>query len=291
MAKTFIERSLWQRRLERFKLVSWLTIPAAVVVGLVEYNVRYTRITTNYARIDNDSNLVQTKAAQDLVAGCTEQEKYPILPDYLTERVFGSCQPLRGTDLSSADLISADLSNADLSSASLLYANLNDANLISTELLDAGLLEANLDEANLTEANLNDANLLNASLERANLSKAILDNTILNNASLLNANLNNASFSQVSLSEAEFKDAELKDTLFLATDLRTVKNLTQNQLTAEPKPLLCNSPLPKGIEIEGGMNRDCYQIAEKMFRIYPHLYETLENAQREVDEARAKTWE
>ncbi|NEQ49185.1 MAG: TIR domain-containing protein [Leptolyngbya sp. SIO3F4] len=168
--------------------------------------------------------------------------------------------------LARINLIFADLRYANLRSANLRYANLSDAYFSDAYLISANLSYANLSYANLSYANLSDANLSDANLSDANLISA-------------------------NLSSANLSDAYLRDTIFLATDLRTTKELTHQQLESETPPYICNSPLPKRIEIEGGKDRDCDKLADILYERYPSWFESPEAAAEFVKEKRQKTWE
>ena len=259
-AKAFIQKSVWQRRRNRLKTASWLIIPAVLIVGLVEYNVRETRVKSDYVSLGSDNKAVQRQAVRNLVAGCWEQRRFSVISDYLTERLFGNCRPLgqvdfrgidlRDIDLSGVDLHGIDLSDTDLSFANLSFANLSDADLSDSNLRDvdlslADLRDIDLSGANLSGANLNDidlidaslsgANLIDASLSGANLSGANLSDIDLSGANLSGANLGgvnlsggNLSFADLSgsnlsgsnLSDAGLYNADLSGAGIISADLR-----------------------------------------------------------------------
>ncbi|MEL6764374.1 MAG: hypothetical protein AAFO87_12080, partial [Cyanobacteria bacterium J06607_6] len=79
--------------------------------------------------------------------------------------------------------------------------------------------------------------------------------------------------------------------IFLATDLRKVRDLTTQQLTGASELLICNSPLPEGMEIEGGRDRDCDRLPAVLQERYRGRFKTLEEAEAYVEEARQKVWE
>jgi energy-coupling factor transporter ATP-binding protein EcfA2 len=139
LARDFIQASRRQQRRTRLKTASWLVIPAVLILGVVDYNLREAGIKQDYERLDSEGTLSKTEAAADLVAGCREKVEFPWLGNYLSERLFGHCRslanaPLAKVHLSSANLIDADLRNADLIDADLIDADLSNANLHDTRL-------------------------------------------------------------------------------------------------------------------------------------------------------------
>jgi uncharacterized protein YjbI with pentapeptide repeats len=183
-----------------------LIIPALILSGVVEYNLREASVKADRGRIDHGGAYEKGQAAQGLVAGCAAQGSLQWLPSYLTERLLGNCR-----SLFLAPLASANLSNADLSGS-------------------------HLDVAFLFDADLNKAHLSYADLRGANFSGAIV----------------------------------------LATALRDIKALTQQQLEGKEPPLLCNAALPKGFTVNP--NRDCDLIPQFLHDRYPDLFKTIEDA-------------
>ncbi|MEA5453072.1 AAA family ATPase [Leptolyngbya sp. CCNP1308] len=129
LASSFIQTSIRQSLINRLKTVSWLIIPSALVLGVVEYNLREAGIKQDFARLNDEGIYGEREAVIDLVEGCRETRQYPWLGQYLTERVFGNCRPLYRAPLAKADLSETDLSNADLSNADLFEADLRNAQL------------------------------------------------------------------------------------------------------------------------------------------------------------------
>ncbi|MEM8614790.1 MAG: pentapeptide repeat-containing protein [Cyanobacteria bacterium P01_H01_bin.105] len=217
---------------------------------------------------------------------------------------------LVATNLTAANLASAKLAKADLTSANLTAANLISANLISANLTAANLASANLWVADLASANLKFANLAGADLKSADFTDANLDSTNLegadlgveklslfqgrNNcqgAKLLSTNLSHSNLSSAILECARLENAILNDAILLATDLRTTKGLTQEQLEGEHPPFICNTPLPEHIEIQGDHDRDCDKLAAILYRRYPGRFESPEKAENFVREQQQKTWD
>ncbi len=128
---------------------------------------------------------------------------------------------------------------------------------------------------------LGEINKANRSLADVNLVAADLSSADLRSANLRDANL----------SSAFLRYADLRYALFLATDLRTTKELTKKQLEGENPPVICNSPLPEGIEIEGGKDRDCDKLAAILHERYSWEFSSLEEAEQYLEEQRQKTWE
>lgn len=58
----------------------------------------------------------------------------------------------------------------------------------------------------------------------------------------------------MALQHASLSSANLTNTIILATDLSNVQNLTQERLTGDNPPLLCNAPLPDAIAAVGRAN-------------------------------------
>lgn len=143
----------------------------------------------------------------------------------------------RHVNLIGADLESAVLDRADLRDALLGGANLRDAILTGADLRGAWLIDAILVRAGLSHAQLNDANLYGVHLEWAQLwethfegqrlSKVHLDGASLAGAHLERTQYHEVSFYNASLGEAHLNQANLRD-----VDLRTVHDLTPEQVAA-----------------------------------------------------------
>jgi len=202
-----------------------------------------------------------------------------------------SAANLSAANLSSANLSAANLSAANLSSAYLSFANLSFAELSSADLSSANLSFADLSSADLRSANLRSADLRSADLRSANLRSADLRSANLRSADLRSANLRSAylrsaDLSDADLRDADLRDADLRDAILLATNLQSTKNLTQNQLEGESRPLLCNVALPKEIKINS--NRDCDLLSQVLQKRYPEAFDNIEAAKKYVDKARQK---
>ena len=156
-----------------------------------------------------------------------------------------------------------------------------ETNKVSRNSLVRALGEINKANRSLADVNLVAADLSSADLRSANLSAADLSSANLRSANLRDANL----------SSAFLRYADLRYALFLATDLRTTKELTKKQLEGENPPVICNSPLPEGIEIEGGKDRDCDKLAAILHERYSWEFSSLEEAEQYLEEQRQKTWE
>jgi energy-coupling factor transporter ATP-binding protein EcfA2 len=138
-ASQFIQKSLRQRRINQLKTASWLIIPALIIVGVVEHNLRERQVAADLARLDQEGTYEEKRAVERLVAGCREQrpsrsdnQSTSWLPSYLAERLFGNCRSLARTPLSRFNL-----RNADLRVAVLRNAVLPDTILLSTNLQTA----------------------------------------------------------------------------------------------------------------------------------------------------------
>jgi len=293
-AKTFIQRSIQHRRWNQIKTASWLIIPALVIGGIVEANLRETSVKADYARINQEGTYEEKQAVEALVKGCATQKDLQWLPSYLAERLFGNCRslfqaPLAKAYLRSAYLRSANLSYAYLRSADLSDADLSDAYLSSADLSYANLSYADLSSAYLISAYLRDAYLRSADLRDADLISADLRDAYLRDADLSFADLISADLRDADLSFANLSYADLRSAILLATNLQSTKNLTQNQLEGESRPLLCNVALPKEIKINS--NRDCDLLSQVLQKRYPEAFGNIEAAKKYVDEARQKKWE
>jgi len=316
VAKTFIQKSLRHRRLSRLKATSWLLIPATLIVGLVEYNIWENRIRADYVSLGSENKSEQTQAVSKIVAGCFAQRQWPTIPQYFVERVFGNCRSLQKASLRDASLSDANLSDANLSFADLHDASLHDANLSYANLRYANLSNAALRNADLSYANLSLASFRHADLNLANLSNANLNAALFGNAdlsfvdfsysdlsfadfrianlrytNLSNADLSNANLSNTEISVTDLSDANLSDAIFLNTNLSTAKNLDLSQLVGKNSALMCNSPLPEGLGLPGGMNRDCDRLPAVLQVRYPDEFETSAAAAAYVAEQREKKWE
>jgi hypothetical protein len=298
-AKAFIKQSIQQRQWNRIKTASWLIMPALIMVGVVEHNLRESRVKADRARLDQEGTYEEKQAVEDLVKGCDSQGWMPWLPSYLAERWFGNCRSLfraplteanlviarlSYANLRSADLRSANLSGANLSHADLRYADLSSADFTVAFLIAADLSSANFSNADLTAVNLHKAKLISANFSNADLTTANFGNADLRYADLIAADLTAVNFSNANLTAVNFSNA-----IALNTDLRTVRELTQEQLVGDEPPLICNSPLPEGIEID--KDRDCDRLASALWRGYPRRFESIEAAEAYVNEERQKRWE
>ena len=148
-ARTFIQRSRRQRQWNRIKTASWLIIPALVVVGIVESNIREQQVRADIGRIDdNEGGSEEKYAVEDLVRGCRRGVPRPEqnwLGNYVSERIMlGNCRSLSRFNLSNAVLSNAVLSNAVLSDANLSIADFIDAYLIYANLSNAIILASDL---------------------------------------------------------------------------------------------------------------------------------------------------
>ena len=302
------------------KIASWLTIPVLVAVGMVEHNLREASVKANRARLLQAGADKEKQAVENLVRGCSLQEKMKWLPSYLAERLFGNCRSLfqaplngaklRNADLSNVDLFSADLSNVDLFSADLFSADLSNVDLFSADLSnailsnailsDADLYDADLSYAVLNSSDLSDANLFSVILGYTNLHDANLSYTDLRNANLRDTNLSNADLSNADLSYTVLSNADLRDTnlhnadfrepILLNTDFRTTKELTQEQLEGDHPPFICNSPLPTSVKIN--RNRDCDKLATILIERYLGWFAwNIDEAEKFINEKRQKQWE
>ncbi|MFG6105410.1 pentapeptide repeat-containing protein [Leptothoe sp. EHU-05/26/07-4] len=148
-----------------------------------------------------------------------------------------------------------------------------------------------LDKANLQDAYLGSANFQDAYLESTNFQGAYLGFANFQGAYLGRANLQDASFWSANLQDADLFSANLEGVIFLATDLRKTRSLSQQALNSDNPPLLCNSPLPKSIKIKGGKDRDCDQIASAIIKNHPGWNNNLEDAEALVNRKRKKTWD
>ena len=155
--------------------------------------------------------------------------------------------------------------------------SLAEINLRAADLRDASLLGADLSRADLRSADLRDANFFLADLRSADLRSADL-----RDASLLSADL-----SRADLRDADLRFAVLSRSIFLATDLRNAQNLTLDQFLGAYPPFLCGAALPP--ELAEIRNRDCEALPQVLAAQYPGLSE--EDAQRWVDEAKAREWD
>ena len=210
--KAFIQKSIEQRRLNRLKTISWLIIPALILLVIVEHYIRENAVKRDYARLDQEGTYEEKLVVEGLVRGCKEVKENQWLPNYFVERLFGNCIPLSAAPLKNAQLNNSNLHSANLKDANLIDANLKDANLIGANLIDANLKDANLNGANLIGANLIDANLKDANLNGANLNGANLKDANLIDANLIDANLIDANLNGTNLNGANLVNAKLNGT-------------------------------------------------------------------------------
>lgn len=132
---------------------------------------------------------------------------------------------LSGVDLRRVGLMGADLSGASFRAADLRYGTLQSANLAGAKLEDAKLRKNYLVEANFEGAALRGANLRWVIATGVNLRKADLTDADLHEAVLANGDLREAIVNRTDFSAVSMHDADLR-----GTDLRSAKNLTQEQV-------------------------------------------------------------
>ena len=307
-AHQFIKKSIGNQHWTRIKTASWLIIPAILIGGIIEHNLREQGIRNEYDRIvEQEGTQAERKAVLDRVKGCYKKvhvhETWTWPQRYITERLYGNCRdlnraPLAKADLSEIDFSKADFSKADLPEANLNSADLSEANLNSADLSVAYLNRAYLRDADLSSADLSSADLRDAVLSGADLSEADLRDAGLQGADLQGADLSEAKLSSVDLSVANLSSAVLRDAnlnsvdlteaILLATDLRNSQNLTPQQLSGDYPPYLCNVALPEHItDIDS--NRDCEQLPQLLSDHNPNLH--LRVAQLMVKMAQSKTWD
>ncbi|MEM9539048.1 MAG: pentapeptide repeat-containing protein [Cyanobacteria bacterium P01_E01_bin.42] len=137
----------------------------------------------------------------------------------------------------------------------------------------------NKTRADLQKANLQEANLWGAKLQEANLSKANLQEAIMQGA-----NLQEADLSKANLQEAIMQGANLDKAIFLNTDLRTVEGLVRENVEGENSPLICNSPLPKKLELD--KDRDCEKLPQLLAEKWPEFFPDIKNAEEYINESR-----
>ena len=124
-------------------------------------------------------------------------------------------------------------------------------------------------------------------VQRNQLLRELLENEF----NLSNISLSDFDFSGLDLSGVDFLETDFKNAIFLKTDLRLAQNLTQQQFIDKNPPLLCNSPLPADINVKGGKDRDCGQMATALLERYPVTFETLAEAEAFAEDQRQKVWE
>jgi len=141
----------------------------------------------------------------------------------------------------------AKLVGANLENAELVGAKLRGARLMAARLVNVGLVGADLEDSILVEADLTGGNLRGASLKRSNLQKASFKDAVLDNADFEGAIFSDpvlvhydcggeGECTLVSPSEARIvfsaRGIIIERAILNGTDLRTAKNLTQEQIDA-----------------------------------------------------------
>ena len=261
-ADKYLAKSLTQRRNNRLKLtVAGLVIPLALAsyAGLQA---------TTYFRLRPHWELVYAYDPED-----NKIDNVPLRK--ALEEIQDARRSLRGVYLTAADLRNARFAYADLSDA-----DLSDADLRDTYFRGAILSRANFHGADLSSANFFGANFFAADLRDANF----------HGADLRDADLGGVEFINVNFSSADLSSVNFINAVLLATNLSTAQGLTVEQLTGESPPLICNSPLPGSVEIEGGKDRDCDRLPAKLLTS-GYGFETLEEAEAFVEEHRQKVLE
>jgi uncharacterized protein YjbI with pentapeptide repeats len=290
-AKRFIRQSIKQRRWNRLKIASWLIIPAFIVVGVVEYNLREASVKADFARLGQEGTYEEKRAAEALVQGCVAQNQMGWLPSYLAERLFGNCRYLRqaplakadlaGANLNYAQLFDANLNNANLEHATLWGADLTGADITKVNLNNADLRNAKLDSANLTDTKLKEADLRSVNLSDANLWGADLQDATLAYANLRNAKLIGADLSSANLIRAKLESANLSSAILLSTDLSNSIGLDLYQLTGSDPPFICATTLPDAMKDLS--DRDCDRLPQELLERYPSNFATLDLAKQWVE--------
>jgi len=176
---------------------------------------------------------------------------------------FRGVAVLRGAKFRNSNLSDALFDGSQSQDSDFSYANLSNA-----------VLSATFGGASFIHADLSDANLRgyfgSVNFKYADLSGANLRDTYLCRADFTEANLSEADLSGY-ICDSNFKNTDLRGAIISKTDLSQTSGLTVEQLTGKNAPFICNSPLPEGLEIEGGQDRDCDIMPEILSERYPPL--------------------
>ena len=161
------------------------------------------------------------------------------------------------------DIFNIEIENSDISHSDLSSFNITKIHSVSAE--DSNFFRARLSSAEIYNSNFSGANLREASLERADLSRfSSSDGNKFISADFNGASLRyvNTRFGNVDFSYANLENADLR-----SADLSGVVGLTDQQLSGENPPILCQTILPGEISVDP--NRDCiFGVQEHYFILY-----------------------
>jgi uncharacterized protein YjbI with pentapeptide repeats len=135
-----------------------------------------------------------------------------------------------GANLAGANLVETDLEEAFMAEACLDNARLYDARLNNVSLANAAMSGANLTGANLGGANLLGVRMIGANLTAAQMGRVNLFRARLDGADLLGAHLEEANLRAASLVGARLRGVYLRGAGLSETDLRDVRQLSQQRL-------------------------------------------------------------
>ncbi len=262
LTENFIRESVKQRRWNRLKIASVITIPILISMSFAEVKenpvlaaslltipvllaylviepmLRRERVQQAREQVRQGGDGTR-EAIEFLVKGCWKHQQYSWMPKFLLEKLFGSCIGLEGYDLQIANLRGANLRSANLRSSNLCRADFRTANLRNTDLRNTNLRHANF----LRSADLRNADLRNADLRNAHLSSANLRGADLRGADLRSADLSVANLSNALLSDADLRGASLSQ-----SNLEGARYLIASKL-AEVAPDVPKQP-PLSVEIK-----------------------------------------
>ncbi len=134
--KAYIQKSVYQRNLNRLKIVSWFAI---FLLPVIDFSVHNWEIEQHYSNLGGSNKQQESESTDFLTKGCSDSEIGGKKTNYFQERFRHKyCQSL--SNVSFGD-------NAQFEDATLSFVNFKNANL----------REANFSRAKLKEANLTDA--------------------------------------------------------------------------------------------------------------------------------------
>lgn len=194
LALEYLRQSIRQRNQLRMRLLAMAAVPLLLLSVASEYFVREIKVKESYTSLSTYDSDKITHSIHYLVEGCKAfrkgQKRQGLLPYvYVSERLWGNCRSLigsnlRGSDLKNLDIEYSELSGSDLRGADFSGSNLRQVYLIGVDLSGAQLMEADLSESQLRGAKLRGANLTQATFGRAQLEGIYWDGASLKEADL-----------------------------------------------------------------------------------------------------------
>lgn len=221
-AKGFIRKSLWWRRSQ---FASWMMIPIIFIILPWEYYLREQGVKRDLESLNSSNNRLRVDSLANLTRGCFATTKYKWasgptfrLFGYISQRMFGNCRSLSGSNLENIQSGVKGFQSLDLSGVDYVKGNLSHSMFVQLQIRNAQLSETNLNHIRVSGADFQGTSLTGVRLEKANIYVSNLSNV-----DFLGANLTGSEFFGVNLSGANLSNTNLKNVQFKCTTSWLIK--------------------------------------------------------------------